>query len=861
MSLDALKSALSDRYRLERELGAGGMATVYLAQDLRHDRKVAIKVLRPELAAVIGAERFLVEIKTTANLQHPHILPLHDSGEVNGTVFYVMPFVEGESLRDRLARERQLSIADAVRIAREVASALDYAHRHGVIHRDIKPENILLHDGQALVADFGIALAAARSDGGTRMTETGMSLGTPHYMSPEQAMGERDLDARTDVYALGCVLYEMLTGEPPFSGPSAQAIVAKVMTERPTPPSATRDTVPEEVEDAVLTALAKLPVDRFASAAEFAAARSGHSTGIRTTTRRTAATVAPGRFRGLSAVLGALALALAGVAAWALLRTPTSAGPSVYDVGLPDSARMSFVASLSRIGPYGALVRNLSVDPDGEFVVYAATRGDSTSLWYRSLLSGEVRELPGTEGATGPRISPDGSQVAFFNGDRMMASPIDGPEPRLLMMANSGTLIDWISPDQFVTVDEDGYRLNRFEPSTGSMRSTPIARCALGVWVAETRELLCSFNGIAQTIDPESGVVTTVRLAREDGSPGVPASGSAFRLIEGRYLVWLATDGNLVAASYDPGRHLAGRPTRVLGGIRREALGEGQYDIADNGALVYAPGLDASIGRLVRFRPGQAIEPLLTDSADYQRYDLSADGRWLAAVTPGSEATELRIYDLPNGQQFTWLRAEAIRHAMWSPAGDRLLIGVRTDTTWKLLRGAPGSGQPVDTLATFAPDAGTFDPVGYPFDSLAIALDWSSGVVARFDPRAGVASFDTVLTGARFPSVAPSGRLIVYQTMDESRVVVTTFPDAGRRWQVARLGVEPLWLSDTELVYRFGAIWYSVRVNPATGEPLGTATLWGRDPRFSDTCGWSNRPDHAGGLIYVKSPGQPDPSY
>ena len=228
-----LSTALADRYRIERELGAGGMATVYLAQDLKHDRKVAIKVLRPELAAVIGAERFLREIKTIATLQHPHILGLIDSGEVDGTAYYVMPFVEGESLRDRLTREKQLPIGDAVRLATEVAAALDYAHRHGVIHRDIKPENILLHDGSALVADFGIALAVSSAGGGSRMTETGMSLGTPHYMSPEQAMGEREITARSDIYALGCVLYEMLTAEPPFEGATAQAIVARVLTESP----------------------------------------------------------------------------------------------------------------------------------------------------------------------------------------------------------------------------------------------------------------------------------------------------------------------------------------------------------------------------------------------------------------------------------------------------------------------------------------------------------------------------------------------------------------------------------------------------------------------------------------------------
>ena len=272
--LGRLQSALAERYRLSREIGAGGMATVYLAEDVRHDRRVALKVLRPELAAVIGAERFLAEIKLTANLQHPHILPLFDSGEADGYLFYVMPFIEGETLRDRINREKQLPVAEAVRFATEVASALDYAHRHGVVHRDIKPENILVHDGQALVADFGIALAASKA-GGSRMTETGMSLGTPYYMSPEQAMGEREITGRSDVYALGAVLYEALSGDPPFTGSTAQAIVARVVTETPRPLHAQRHTIPAHVEAAVLTALEKLPADRFATAAEFAEALAG----------------------------------------------------------------------------------------------------------------------------------------------------------------------------------------------------------------------------------------------------------------------------------------------------------------------------------------------------------------------------------------------------------------------------------------------------------------------------------------------------------------------------------------------------------------------------------------------------------
>jgi serine/threonine-protein kinase len=280
-----LAEALADRYRLERELGQGGMATVYLAQDLKHDRQVAIKVLKPELAAVLGTDRFLAEIKTTAALQHPHILPLFDSGaagpggggaEGPSFLYYVMPLVAGESLRDRLDRDKQLSIADAVRIATEVASALDHAHRHGVIHRDIKPENILLHDGRAMVADFGIALAVQEA-GGTRLTDTGVAVGTPSYMSPEQSMAERSLDGRTDIYALGCVLYEMLAGEPPYTGPTNQAIIAKRINHPVPSVRALRETVPESVDQALMSALAKSPADRFSTAAEFATALEGQT--------------------------------------------------------------------------------------------------------------------------------------------------------------------------------------------------------------------------------------------------------------------------------------------------------------------------------------------------------------------------------------------------------------------------------------------------------------------------------------------------------------------------------------------------------------------------------------------------------
>jgi serine/threonine-protein kinase len=268
--LASLRRSLQDRYSLERELGRGGMATVYLARDLRHDRPVALKILHPDLAATLGPERFLREIRLAARLQHPHILTVYDSGETVGRLWFTMPYVEGESLRDRLERERQLPLADAVRLTREVALALDFAHRHGAVHRDIKPENILLVDGQAMVADFGIARALGAEE--QRLTETGLAVGTPAYMSPEQAAGDKQLDARTDIYSLGVVLYEILAGEIPFGGASPQAMIARRLTEAPRPLRQVRETVPESVARAVDRALARAPADRFPSAAEFAKA-------------------------------------------------------------------------------------------------------------------------------------------------------------------------------------------------------------------------------------------------------------------------------------------------------------------------------------------------------------------------------------------------------------------------------------------------------------------------------------------------------------------------------------------------------------------------------------------------------------
>src|SRR2546422_1471250 len=268
---EALSAALADRYTVDRVLGRGGMATVYVAEDLRHSRQVAIKVLRPDVAAAIGAERFLREITIAARLTHPHVLPLIDSGQAAGSLYYVMPYVRGETLRQRLVREQRLPLKDALGIARELGAGLDYAHREGFVHRDVKPENVLLADGHAVLADFGIARAICQA-GGEHVTEVGLAIGTPEYMSPEQAAGDRELDGRCDVYALACVIYEMLAGEPPFSGGSARAIVAKHLSEPPPPLRARRPDAPAAVEQALARALAKDPADRFASVAEFATA-------------------------------------------------------------------------------------------------------------------------------------------------------------------------------------------------------------------------------------------------------------------------------------------------------------------------------------------------------------------------------------------------------------------------------------------------------------------------------------------------------------------------------------------------------------------------------------------------------------
>ncbi|MGH7742043.1 MAG: protein kinase domain-containing protein, partial [Candidatus Eiseniibacteriota bacterium] len=571
-SIARLAAELADRYAIERELGSGGMATVYLARDLRHGRRVAVKILRPELAAAIGGGRFLSEIKTTANLQHPHILGLIDSGEAAGLLYYVMPFVEGESLRERLDREKQLPIAEGIRIATEVASALDYAHRHGVIHRDVKPENILLHDGSALVADFWIALAATKA-GGTRLTETGVSVGTPSYMSPEQVSAERELDARTDVHALGAVTYEMLTGEPPFAGATMQAVFAKLMTETPKPPSVLRKSVPQALEAAVMRALEKLPADRFESAAEFADA-----IGAKPATLPPGAVGPAPRARWNRLLLGALwaaSLAAAYVLARRPLSTTTLAPTRRWNITLPQSAPVALQ------GPSLALgwPTSIALSPGGDQLAYAAPRGNSTILAVRPLDGDSVMLVPGTEGAYLPFFSPDRKWIGFFSGNLLRKVSASGGSPVTLTQVDRITGASWVSNDRILVLENEGFDL-RWISASGAVADSTVnlatqfgtpemlegGAWAVGQLSSGQLALLSLADGTEMAIT-RRGVLPMTAVRQSD-----LLFGTSPHWLKSGYLVYAAGDGMLMAVPFDGARRrVLGEPAPLMSGVRMES--------------------------------------------------------------------------------------------------------------------------------------------------------------------------------------------------------------------------------------------------------------------------------------------------
>jgi Tol biopolymer transport system component len=628
--LDQLRPALADRYAVVRELGRGGMATVYLARDERHGRAVAIKVMRPELAALLGAERFLAEIRTTATLQHPHILSLFDSGAVGATVFYVMPFVDGESLRDLLARERQLPVADAVRIAREVADALMYAHSHGVIHRDIKPENILLQGGHALVADFGIALAASRT-GGARLTETGMSLGTPHYMSPEQAMGERDLDARSDVYALGCVLYEMLVGEPPFTGPSAQSIVAKVLTE-PAPRVRTRrPLVPESVDDAIATALEKLPADRMRSAEAFGAALDASLV----STGRTAS--APTRRRSVLPLVAAATLAVLASLASLALGNWFGASRAAPPLAFGRDTHVTWDPALE-VTPV--------LSPDGKMVAYAGGQITSFRIMVRAIGAGRAQPLTGDTTAmeSNPQWTSDGSRVLFLARGGVYSAPAGGGPARAEVPG------DPRAPVGAAALSNDGKRLAFARGDTlfvrdGNAPPHSVARMAqptLCAWAPNDRFVACT-SGNAQYSLP--GVLfanrapSQVVLWRASDNAVVPVTdvpslnASPTWSADARWLYFISDrDGprDLYGIRLGSDGHPSGAPVRLTTGLNAHTAA-----LSANGQrLAYSR---FSIRSSIWTMPMPVHPPAMTTGAvrvtnaneNIEVFDVSADGRWL----------------------------------------------------------------------------------------------------------------------------------------------------------------------------------------------------------------------------------------
>ena len=808
-TLDSLRNALADRYGIERELGQGGMATVYLARDLKHERRVAVKVLHQDLAAALGAERFLAEIKTTANLQHPHILPLHDSGAADGFLFYVMPYVDGETLRARLEREQQLPITDAVRIAREVAGALDYAHRHDVIHRDIKPENILVHDGQALVADFGIALAVQQASG-PRMTQTGLSLGTPQYMSPEQAMGERHIDARSDVYALGAVLYEMLAGDPPFTGSSVQAIVAKVISEKPTALTTVRDTVPLGVQHAVFTALAKLPADRFATAADFASALASPSFEPHAARTNAPVTRTP---KLIVATLAAGLIVATAAALWGWLR-PTSG-----------SERVTRVAVALRAGQelrpqYYGFAFDLS--PDGNRLAYVGpgpTIG-TTQVWIRSLDALEATPLANTMGAIGVQWSPDARSLLVMI--QRQVTTIVALEGGRVVSLRGALDANFGADGRVYSVTQNGRTILR--QSVGGVPDTVYRGDS--TFAAADPAAFPSGDGTLFIRSPagvdEGLKAQIVAVSFKTGKTAVVGPGVHARLLSSGLLVFSASDGNVYTAPFDQS---AMRMTATPTLLATIAMGANagrwfpQISISDDGTIAYLAG------NLLRQRPvwldanGRVAQRLDTEG-DYWGFSLSPDGRRLAyALRADNRTTGVS----PRGSGDVWVE-ELATHARtrlttewfnirpsWSPDGKYVLYA-RVGGPPQGLRERRADASEPERLVL------SQDQFGHTAGDARWLPDYKTLIVRTYAERGSIGNLYWTTAGGRdtahafetspatkiAPWPSPDGTLIAYVS-DETRaneLYVQRFPGPGERLLVSKGGASAgHWSRDGHSLY------------------------------------------------------------
>ncbi len=813
-SVAHLTAALADRYAIERELGAGGMATVYLAQDLKHDRKVAIKVLRPELAAVIGAERFLTEIKTTANLQHPHILPLFDSGHVDSFLFYVMPYVEGESLRDLLNREKQLAITEAVRIATEVASALDYAHRQNVIHRDMKPENILLHDGSAQVADFGIALAVS-SAGGTRLTETGMSLGTPHYMSPEQAMGERAITARSDVYALGCVLYEMLLGEPPFTGPTAQAIVAQVVTAAPRPLRPRRNTVPAPVEAAVLTALEKLPADRFATAAEFAEVLEGR--------RQIAAVAHRAGSAHKSPLRSALPTAVAGAVVGALLATGFFL---VGNRGPPERVERWTIASPPEIDTI-PINQVLDISRDGTQLVYVTvTPAGERALEVRQLDRSVGTTLPGTDGARFPRFSPDGSRVAFLAPPGVVRwVSVEGGAPQTLAEAGTWGLCWGVDGYIYFPRPATGtvpVGISRVPERGGQPQVLTTVDSTRGEFVHICSQVLSAGRGFLY-VNVYAGGLEAAELTAysfETGHSKELLQAAFGQVAPTGHLLYVTFDGVLTAVPFNEKRlEFTGPPVNLLSNVFRND-DYSAFALSPTGMLLYAE-MEPRLSRLAWVdRAGVATGIDESRPQEYTAFTLSADGSRIVAELMRDGVPALWIYMLPRGP---WSRlGSAVSNTFarrdrpaWDPSGRTItFISPGTSglvTAWSIAADGQEPAQELRRVTSIPVQDGEFSPDGQWFVYRQGPVGPSQRDIFYTRPHPDSVGYELAVTEADefAPTLSPNGRWLAYVSDASGReeIVVQPFPGPGRRTQVSfDNGFEPRWAhSGRELFYRNAA--------------------------------------------------------
>jgi eukaryotic-like serine/threonine-protein kinase len=675
-----LADALRDRYVLERELGRGGMATVWLARDVKHDRLVALKVLRADLSAILGGERFLREIRLTAALQHPHILPVLDSGEAGGILYYLMPYVEGESLRHRLDREGQLPLEEVIRLTRGVVAALEYAHRQAVIHRDIKPENILLYQGEPMVADFGIALAAATA-GRERLTETGLSLGTPAYMSPEQASASGRLDSRSDQYSLACVVYEMLAGEPPYTGPTAQAIIAKRFSE-PVPRLSTVRAVPVAVEDAVTRALAKAPADRFASVAEFAdALERPISTPRRFASRRMAALLGGLTVLGLLATLGWL---LRGRAPTPVVsqRQLTFTGNATEPVLSPDAKSVAYV-SLNK-----------------SLVVQRLDGGDPVVL------------VPPSRWLFHPRWTGDGTAILFCmmpDSNRLAATwmvpSVGGSAHEVLPDIDAFDA----GPDSLTAIwsQRETHRIELVELRTHRVRQALRIADSLGVindlaWSPDRRWIAFEADGI--WISP-IGEGAPRRLAKSGWQPRWSAAGDAVYFLDGP-----RGTTDLKKIRVDPRSGAArGTPSRVLSLPTAD-----QFSLGPSGVMVHTQVALSSQALAIRYsgtlpRRIEETRAITGGTGWVNSLAISDDGEQVAMSRGQGGETSISVVPFQGGSARIVAGSPAQELApIWSADGTRLAF-VRSDSAGARLMvvdypdGAPqrlGSASPIPALGS-----------------------------------------------------------------------------------------------------------------------------------------------------------------